>query len=118
MRVHGHGHSEMEVSKLQKAEPRTREELQCFAYDLGEHCQGFDNHVFYKSFVEYLIKDLAADFKQNELLEVLKHVQSLASKRAREERSGNVTHVLGARKEEEEQEGEVVDDFNSEDDFM
>ena len=102
-------------SRLQKMNPKTLDDLQDFAYTLGEHCQDFDNHIQYKSFVEGLIGELVSTLKKEELESVRKHVDLLATKRAKEEKTGNVSHFLEAKKEGSDSDDDdgmgVYDDF-------
>ncbi len=101
------------MSRLQKAEPANAEDLQNFAYDLGEHCQSFNNHIQYKQFVKDLIKAVAQDLSQSELEQVRGHVARLATKRIKEEKTGQVTHVLVGKQASDDDDAAwgVYDDF-------
>jgi hypothetical protein len=94
--------------------PTTAKEAEDFAYTLGEHTQKFANHPHYKTFVKELLSDLCQDLKPAELDPVLKHIERLAAQRAKEEKSGNVTHFIEKTVDTEDDQ----DDTAQYEDFM
>jgi hypothetical protein len=84
----------MAASQLAGMKPRTADELQGFAYSLGEHTRKFNDNIQYKTFVQELVEALTVGLKPDQFNEICKHIDRLATQRAKEERSGNVTHVL------------------------
>jgi hypothetical protein len=87
------------MTKLATMTPTTPDALEDFAYTLGEHTQKFADHPQYKTFVKELLTDLCANLKPDEVIEVRNHIDRLATQRAKEERSGNVTHFIQKSRE-------------------
>jgi hypothetical protein len=106
----------MAVSQLAGMKPRTPDELRDFAYSLGEHTRKFSDNIQYKTFVHDLVEALTAGLKADQLNEICKHVDRLAAQRAKEERSGNITHVLPQVRGDDSDDGPV--DQGLYDDFM
>jgi hypothetical protein len=104
------------MSKLMNLHPASLDELQDFAYTLGEHTEKFSSHLQYKQFVQDLLSDVIEGLPKADVSAVRDHIERLAIQRAREEKSGNVSHFL--QKRDNDDEGQVGDDVNAYIDFM
>ena len=95
--------------------PKTQSDLEEYAIALGLQAKKYNTNVCFKPFVIDLVKDLTADFNQNQLTELSAFVQRLATTRAKEEKSGNVQHFLPEETEEESEDDDRLADYE---DFM
>jgi len=88
---------------------KTTQELEDFAYNLGEHCLKFNTHVHYKEFVKGLVLEMAKDLKQDQLFDLVKFVDRLATSRQKEEKSGNINYYIKRKVGNSDNEGEDSD---------
>jgi uncharacterized small protein (DUF1192 family) len=102
------------MSKVMTMNPSNVDELQDFAYTLGENTQKFSTHPQYKQFVKDLLSDLMEDMSNPDVAAVRNHIERLAAQRAKEEKSGNVTHFLQKRVSDDE----VGDGMNGVDAYL
>ena len=85
--------------QMSKANPKTLQDFEDFAYALGEHAQSFSNDVQYKQFVQDLLQDLMKDLTPDERKKVLEHIDKLSKERAKEGKNAKHEHFLKSKKD-------------------
>jgi hypothetical protein len=104
------------MSELQRKVPQNAADLENFAYELGKHARKFSSSVLYRDFLTGLIEGLAADMKPPELNDLALSIARFAAQRAKEEKTGNVTHIYADGGSNSDDGGN--DPSNLYDDFM
>jgi hypothetical protein len=84
----------MAMSDVQKMNPQSVADVENFAYALGKQAKKFSSTPPYRDFFKELIEGLTANMKPTQLSDLCSFMERFAAQRAKEERSGKMTHLI------------------------
>ena len=92
-------------------------EIEQFAFEFGEHCAKFNNHIHFKQFIEDLVKDLAGDLDEKQKAILQEYVERLAHARGKE-KEGLLRKYAKDQNSDSSDESEEEEDNDPDADFM
>lgn len=92
-------------------------EIEQFAFEFGEHCTKFNNHIHFKEFIGGLVKDLAEDLDEKQKAILQEYVERLARAHSKE-KEGLIKKYAKDQISDSSDESQEEEDNDPDADFM